>query len=202
MGLGGRCPLVDRRKRRGEYLYLEGEPATHVWFVKRGTVVLARAGGATGGPDRPRAVRQAGAFLGLEALVRPSYVDTARVVAATVVCGGRREQIDEWLGPHGSPARMALEQVLRSDAEDVPRATSRDGSAVARVAEWLLREADGAPDASVPRRFTAGLLGMAPETFSRALRKLTTAGAIDVTRTRLRVKDAARLRAAAELVTP
>ena len=44
----------------------------------------------------------------------------------------------------------------------------------------------------------AGLLGMAPETFSRALVQLADAGAIRVTRTSLDVRDACRLRELAE----
>jgi len=176
---------------------MEGARATDVWFIKRGTIVLARAAGELGGVESPRAIRRAGAFVGLEALVRPNYLDSARVPSAAVVCGGPREQIDEWLGAHGSPLRMAFEQLLLAECDDEPRGASSDGSATARVARWILREADASHETAVPRRTTAGLLGMVPETFSRALGKLATAGAIEVTRRSLRVKDADTLRAAA-----
>jgi CRP-like cAMP-binding protein len=191
VGNGGRCPLVDRRRARGETIYVEGEIAHHVWFVKRGSVVLTRAG-ADGG-EHARAVRRAGAFIGLEALVQPSYVDSARVASPAVLCGAPLADIDAWLGGKETPLRMALEQVLRAEVTDLPRAAGPDGRALERVARWILDQGTG-DDAPVARRYVAGLLGMAPETFSRALTRLADRGAIEVTRTSLRVVDANALR--------
>lgn len=197
IGSGGSCPLIDRRKERGEYLFFEGEPATHVWFVKRGTVVLARGSGEGEGQERARAVRKAGAFVGLEALVQPTYLDTARVTSSTTVCGATLAAVNAWLGAPGTPARVALEQVLRATGDDAPRAAGPDGNAVRRVARWLLADQQSA--GPLPRRDVAGLLGMVPETLSRALAQLSDLGAVEVTRRSLRVRDPSALRAAAGL---
>lgn len=199
VGVGGRCPFIDRQRQRGEYVYFQDEPASHVWFVKRGTVVLTRTQGDADSAERARAVRKAGSFLGLESLVRPTYIDTARVTAAATLCGASREAIDAWLGAPGTPTRVALEQMLKTVCDDVPRGASPDGNAVRRVARWLINEVPTGGAQAVPRRYTAGLLGMVPETFSRALARLAQTGAIEVTRQSLRVTNLDALRDAAGL---
>lgn len=199
---GDHCPLTDRRRRAGSIVHLEGGRAEVVSFVKRGTVVLTRGGTGNGAAARPHAVRGPGEFLGLEGLVRDNYLDTATVTADAVLCSAPREHFDAWLGGRGSPLRMAFEQVLRAACHDVPRPASVDGSAVARVARWLLAEGGERVDGSVPRRITAGLLGMTPETLSRALATLSARGVIVTTRRELRVRDVGALRALADEPDP
>jgi len=194
--LGGDCPFVDRPRQRGDHVCTEGEPASRVWFVKRGLVVLTRAGA---GPEHPRTVRRSGTFVGLEALVRRTYVESARVVTPAILCGAPVARIDEWLGPAGTPARMALEQTLRAVCDETPRAASADGSALERVARWLIHEAEGGEINDVPRRYVAGLLGIVPETLSRCLARLAAAGSIAVTRRSVRIVDLAALRAVGRL---
>jgi CRP-like cAMP-binding protein len=92
---------------------------------------------------------------------------------------------------------MVLEQVLRAECSASPRAATTDGTAMERVARWILAESERGELSQVPRCFAAGLLGMAPETFSRALTQLAEAGAVEVTRRSLAVRDAELLRAAA-----
>ena len=60
-----------------------------------------------------------------------------------------------------------------------------------RVAAWLSDESRNASTLALPRRILADLLGMRPETFSRALTALADRGAILVTRTTLRIIDEA-----------
>ncbi len=163
------------------------------WFIKRGTVLLSRA--SAEGIERPRAVRGPGAFIGLEALVLSTYTDTARTTETSVLCGISRHDLDHWFGTTGSPARMALEQTLRVAAEEPVRAAGIDGSALQRVARWLLDEAEAAP--RVQRNVLASLLGMTPETLSRALGRLRDRGAIELTRQHLAVRDRAQLEASA-----
>jgi len=188
---GGRCPLVDRKRRPDETLYLEGDTVSSVWFVKRGTVVLSRAG--EDGVEHPHAVRGPGTFVGLEALVRPTYADTARTTEPTVLCGISRASVDTWFGPRGTPARMALEVTLTTTSTAPPRAAAADGTSVQRVARWLLSHHDD--DHHVPRAVMASLLGMVPETLSRALARLGRDGAIRVARKHVTIEDRAALAA-------
>jgi CRP/FNR family transcriptional regulator len=190
---GGRCPLIDRKRPRDETLALEGQPIQTVWFLKRGTVVLSRLG--SDGVERPRMVRGPGSFIGLELLVRPTYADTVRTTEPTIVCGIGRDALDAWLGPRGTPARMALEQTLRATADERPRAAGADGTALERVARWVLD--DSATGCRVPRRVVANLLGMVPETLSRSLAQLHDEGTISLSRRSIAIIDRARLEAIA-----
>lgn len=190
---GGRCPLVDRKRDRGETLALEGQPIETVWFVKRGTVVFSRTG--PDGDERPRLVRGPGSFIGLEVLVRPTHADTVRATEPTIVCGISRNSLDAWLGPRATPARMALEQTLLATVDDRPRAAGADGNALERVARWILDDASAG--CRVPRRVVASLIGMVPETLSRALAQLHDMNLIVVTRRSIAIVDRARLEALA-----
>jgi CRP-like cAMP-binding protein len=194
--VGTECPFDDQEHAKGDYLFHEGDAAEQVWFIKRGTVVLHRSSGDEG-DARARAVRRPGSFVGLEALVRPRYLDSARTSEPTTACRASKRTIDEWLGAPGTPARTALEQVLLTEAEEPQRAASPDGTATRRVARWILQSVSEGADYQLPRRDVAGLLGMVPETFSRALAALSRVGAIETTRRHLRIKDALALRNAA-----
>ena len=188
IGQGQFCPFVDRRRSAGELLYLEGERADHIWFIKHGTVVLYRESGDKDAEGRAHAVRFNGTFIGLEALVSDHYADSARASSDVVICGATRDGMDAWIGPKGSPARTALEITLRSQAADNSRRAPH-GSTVRRVATWLLHEGPRGATAALPRKLVADLLGMRPETFSRALAVLTKKGAISTTRTTLSILD-------------
>ena len=190
------CPFVTLEIERGAHLFHEGESADRVWFVRRGTVVLSRVRGAAPA-GRARAVRGHGDFVGLEALVHASYLDNARATAKVAACMAKLPDVDAWLGARGTPARTALEQVLRCEAHEPLAAASPDGTALARVARWILNELGENAGRELPRRDVAGLLGMVPETFSRALAELTRRAAIETTRFHLRITDADALRRAA-----
>jgi CRP-like cAMP-binding protein len=194
VGVRGRCPLTDVQHRRGDRLFSENDPATTVWFIKRGCVLLSRTSAA--GVETPHAIRRAGSFVGMETLVRDRYLMTARVTSAAILGRGSREVVDAWLA-HGPSARMVLEEVLRTECGDAPRGAASEGSAVERVAHWIVAESARGAISQVPRGFAAGLLGMTPETFSRALGQLAGSGAIEVTRRTLLVHDPERLLAAA-----
>lgn len=185
-GRGQFCPFVDRSRRAGEIVYLQGLPASHVWFVKAGTVVLGRESLKA---SRVRAIRFPGSFVGLEALVGESYRDTARAATDVVLCGATRDGMDAWLGPPGTPARTALELSLRASYGDLVRGASADGNAVSRVAAWLLDPGSRRIVIALPRHLFADLLGVRQETLSRALASLAEAGAVSVTRTAIDVLD-------------
>jgi CRP-like cAMP-binding protein len=185
-GQGRLCPFVGRARPAGDLLYLQGLPATHVWFLKRGTVVLTRE---SRGSSRVRAIRFPGSLLGLEALVGESYCDTARAATEVVLCGATIEGMDAWLGPHGSPARTALVLSLRASYGDVVRGASTDGNAVSRVAAWLLDPGSRRLVTALPRHMFADLLGVRQETLSRALASLAESGAVAVTRTSIEILE-------------
>jgi CRP/FNR family transcriptional activator FtrB len=177
-------------------IYHEDEPGRRIWFIKRGTVVLVRdLDGESEG--HVRAVRFPGTFIGIEALISDQYTDAARAASNVTLCSIAREAIDTWLGPPEMPARVALELTLRAACTDRMRSAAPDGTAVQRLAAWLCDEGPRHVMAVIPRKSVADLLGMRPETLSRALAELVKRGAIESGRNRLSIVSVDRLREAA-----
>jgi CRP-like cAMP-binding protein len=192
---GGRCPMVSRPRPAGTWLLVAGEPSERIMYLQRGAVTLSREGGDARHAGVIWAVRRAGSLLGIEALVRDTYLDSARAITDVVVCTAARAEIDGWLSTREGSARALLDCVLLAQCADAPRRASSDGSAQQRVAAWLLES--GAEVADVPRNVTATLLGMLPETFSRALAALAARSLIQVTRRSVTIVDAEGLEQAA-----
>lgn len=190
--------MADRPRSTGTWLYLEGERADKIWYVKKGVVVLSRLSDDARGHSVAWAVRPAGSVLGMEGLVQESYLDSARAVTDVVICAATRDEIRSWLNENGMASRGMLDLLLLSQVRDTPRPGRAAGSADARVSRWLLEHDTGVTDA-IPRAVIADLLGMLPETLSRALASLSARGAITVTRRSIRVANADLLREAAEL---
>ena len=190
---GGHCPMVDRRRASGSLLYVAGTAADTVYYVKHGAVALSRGSNEKQGEDAPYAVRHAGSLIGLEALLQPMYLDSARAVTDVTLCGTSRQQMHAWLEQMGT-ARVVLDCVLATIAGDNAGRATTDGNAPQRVARWLL---DSSKQRRLPRSILAGLLGMKPETLSRALAAIAKTGSINLTRTRIDVRDAGRLEAIA-----
>jgi CRP/FNR family transcriptional regulator len=200
---GRPCPFISRERAAGELIYLEGEPAIRCWFVKRGSVALTRELDDDHGEGRVRAVRFAGTLIGLEALCGGGhYLDSARALSDLTLCSAPQSSLDSWLGPRPSPARAALEVALRGECFQVMRRAAPDGNAQKRLASWLHTHTGDAATATLPRRVAADLLGMRPETLSRALAGLSRRGLIRVTRRRIDVLDPAGLAAAAGHAEP
>jgi len=190
VGHGPLCPFVTRHRRAGEHLQRQGEAATSVSFIKSGAVALLRE---LPGGETLRAVRGGGALIGLEILLGDRYLDSARALTDVTVCELSRAGLDAFLG-QAAAARAVLEQAVRG-LVDAPRGAGPDGNATCRVARWIL---DGGAAATVPRQMAASLLGMVPETLSRALAELRRRGAIDASRRSIAIRDRDRLVAAAE----
>lgn len=196
VGQGGRCPMSDRPRAAGTFLYSEGETVDKVWFVKQGTVVLSREADDRRGRGVAWAIRRAGTLLGVEGLVRRTYLDSARAVTDVTLCSASREEIEAWVDAREPAARALLDLVLRAQAHDFPRRARSEGNAVKRVARWLLDEGPESA-AGIPRTVLAELLGMLPETLSRALAALVARGALETTRRSIRIAGVEALNEAA-----
>ncbi len=192
----GRCPLVCRTRPAGAFVYVEGQRADQVYYIKRGVVVLSRDTGERRGPVA-WTVRRPGALVGAESLVQHTYTDTARTATESAICTGPVMTFEHWMGAREGAARAVLDVTLRQTCEDAPRRAGSDGSAVQRVAAWLLEQRHDDPARRLPRHLVAELLGMLPETLSRALATLAKSGSIRVDRKNIDVVDADRLDALA-----
>ena len=183
------CPFINRERKVGELMYVQGEPADYVWYVKSGTVALYREAGDGAGEGRVSALRFPGQFVGLETIVSPSYWHSARTTTDVSLCGATQEGIDRWLGAAGTPSRTALEISLRTTGRDIATRGPTEGSALQRVARWLYDEGPRGVMITLPRTVLADLLRMRPETLSRTLAALGKTGAIQVRRNQLTIVD-------------
>ena len=109
--------MVDRRRRREACSTSAGAPADTVYYVKHGAVALSRGSNEKHGEEAPHAVRRAGSFIGLEAILQPTYLDSARAITDVTVCGTSRQQMHGWLDQMGT-ARVVLDCVLPTIAGD------------------------------------------------------------------------------------
>lgn len=181
--------MIDRRRPAGASLYTAGAPADTIFRVKHGLVALSRGGRLADGEGAPHAIRRAGSLLGLEGLVQPTYADSARAVTEVTVCVAGRSDMLAWLEQEGT-ARVVLDCQIRASASDHAARATTDGSAPRRVARWLI---GSTKQRTLPRAVLAGLLGMRPETLSRALASLSRTRCIALTRSRIDIVDAAQL---------
>lgn len=198
-GGGGRCPMTPRTFDAGVTLAMEGADAERIWYVQHGSLALFREGREQDGAGIPWAVRRVGSLVGEEGLVQGAYADTAVTLTPVTLCVASRDSFARWIEQVGADASMAvMGLVIQSRCAEGPRPTAAAGSAVQRVAQWLADESRGGTAPKIQRRVVAGLLGMLPETFSRALARLVALGAIETTRKEIRVLDPKALLAAAE----
>ena len=194
---GGRCPFVPRRRGAGAVLHLAGDGVDRVWFVKSGTVLVTRSIDDEQIEGAPWAIRRPGSFLGLEGLVRSDHVDSARALTDVTLCGASLSIVKDWLDRRSAAARVLLDAALRAGTRDRPLRGNADGTAPRRAAAWLLENASEASTEGIPRRVLAGLLGMRPETLSRALGVLAAQGAIRHDRRTVTIVDRAQLQSVA-----
>jgi len=193
----GRCPFVPRKRAAGAVLHVAGEGVERVAFIKSGAVLVTRSVDEEGVEGTPWAVRRAGSFLGLEGLVGTHHLDSARALTDVTLCSAALDTVVAWIDARRRAAHVLLDSVLRSGTRERPLRGNADGTAPRRAASWLLENADRRLPGVTPRRVMAGLLGMRPETLSRALRTLAERGVIRHGRATIEILDRARLRSIA-----
>jgi CRP-like cAMP-binding protein len=185
------CPFRNQTRPAGSILLHQGETPRTVWLVLEGTVLLSSFD--TNGDETLCALRGPGSLIGSEA-IRGAPVDyEAWTLTDASLCALGADAFDAWLGAARSPGRAIAELVLDELIRDREERIALTGSAVARVARFLvedLRRRGGALD--VEQKVLARMLGMRPETLSRALARLRDVGALAEGR-RIRVLDAHRL---------
>jgi len=186
-------PFSEKRFPARTTLYLQGEYADKVYYVQRGTVALFRTVAEDEGLGHARTLRHVGSILGDETLVEPYYQDSAQTESEVVLCIAEREAFLAWIGDRDTPGVRVLEVVLRARDVGPVHSISTAGSAVQRVALWLLRQIERNRSIDLPRHVIADLLGMRSETLSRALSALGREGAVIATRSTLQVVDRERL---------
>ncbi|MCP4447046.1 MAG: winged helix-turn-helix domain-containing protein [Myxococcales bacterium] len=104
-------------------------------------------------------------------------------------------RVADWVAERHAASVTVLETVLRSREDELLPQSSPDGTATQRVAHWILERHESEFEGNLPRTVMADMLGMRPETPSRALKALAAKGLIEVGRRHLLVVDLEGLQA-------
>lgn len=186
------CPFFELRKPAGAVLVQQDERSPVVWYLRRGRVVLARLDES--GTEQSCAVRGPDSLLAVEALTGQPVRHQISTLTEAVLCAIDADAFRVWVGDLCTPMGAVLSLVLREHAEHVSERQGLDGTAVRRVARYLLhREAQNGDAVSMPNNVLSHVLGMRPETLSRALARLRDARVIAPGRA-VRVLDVESLR--------
>lgn len=169
-----RCPFTPLRYAEGAILCSQGEAPEAVFFLRDGLVEVSGMG--DDGEERSFDVRTPGGLLCADAIRgQPSPVQV-KTLMETHACVATPAALEQWLGPP-TPARAMLDLVVQELSRRTGEVSRRSGDASMRLARFLL---DGGENLPSNRKGTlARLLGMRPETFSRALRRLSGAGLVN-----------------------
>jgi CRP-like cAMP-binding protein len=104
------CPFITREHPAGEVLASAGDAADHVWFVKDGAIGLGLSREDT---DQLDAIRVTGSFIGLESLVRDTYLCSARALTRVSLCGATRAGFFDWLRMGDDRVALVLKEAFR-----------------------------------------------------------------------------------------
>jgi len=135
-------------------------------------------------------------LLGLEALLDQPMPYQVWALTDVVLCSLDSDAFKGWVGSTKSPLGATLDFSLQEAARRVGERQALQGTAVRRVARFLMQHTEAGYDGEplkTPQGVLAGILGMRPETLSRALAELREAGALSPGRS-VRIRDIDRLR--------
>ena len=159
-------PYHEVHVEKNSLLYEQGEEADKVYYLKEGKVSLKRAISSNHALDSTTTIGDH-TFLGIEAMSKSAYKESARTETPVVMCVGTRDEIEKM---------------------------TPSGSAPQRVASWLVDRFEKKQTVQIPRDVLAGLLGMHPASLSRALRKLANEKLINLSHGALVVLEPEELR--------
>ena len=190
----------ERTLRRGATLFRQGDTGRHVFRVIEGGIKLSR----TGSSGRELVLRLAGpgSLVAESMAFADGAINPATAVAyePSVVEAIPAEEHRGRILSSPSLARAALERMTARTFEFLDHlALIRLENARFRVCTWLLAEAGTLGPAPTevklpgPKADVGSLLGLTPESFSRALADLREEGLIEVGRHRITLHNPRRL---------
>lgn len=189
-----------RRLKRGEPLFLQGQPSTGVHALVYGSIRLATR--SAHGERMVDIVGPGQSFGEPVMFLEKPYIVAATALSESLVLHVGKEAVFAELERNPQLARRVIATLSRR-IEGLVREleTYALGSAAKRFAAWVLRripaEASGETSVTLPaaKRQLASQLNLSAEHFSRVLRELAARGLISVRGRKVRIADLERLRA-------
>ncbi len=200
-----------RHIERNEVLFRQGEPATHLFFVLKGRVVLERSD--VHGHSSILCLRRPGDFFCPLSLFdrHGRYIGTARALQPSVVLVASREHFNQVAHEHPEIWDWLHRQCFAQFHRLMDRFNIALHHTVEERLAWLLwREAcqqedgedgDAPVDVHLTQQELAGWVGTSRETVSRILQRWKRQGWIEVHRGRLRIVQPQALRQVFEQAT-
>lgn len=197
-----RASMVELRARKGDVIFVEGEPGDRLYIVVEGKVVLGQA--AADGRETLLAVQGPGEMFGELSLFDPGLrTSTATALTDSIVLGLGREALRPFLAAHPEVADallQALAQRLRRTNEamsdlvfsDVPGRVSKalielkDKFGIERAGEWFVEH-------DMTQEELAQLVGASRETVNKALADFVHRGWLRVEQRSVTITDLERL---------
>lgn len=197
-----RASMVELRARKGDVIFVEGEPGDRLYIVVEGKVVLGQA--AADGRETLLAVQGPGEMFGELSLFDPGIrTSTATALTDCVVLGLGREALRPWLTGRPEVAEallQALAQRLRRTNEamsdlvfsDVPGRVSKalielkEKFGIERNGEWYVEH-------DMTQEELAQLVGASRETVNKALADFVHRGWLRVEQRSVTITDLERL---------
>lgn len=201
------CAFVHGRYRKRHIVFQEGNPATRVFALKSGLLKTYKT--SRDGRSQLIALVRPGEVFGLDGVGGSQYSVTAEVLADAEICFFETALFAEVLARNPALSREII-SILSASLADCRGKMLGFGTrtASARLAAFLLsllpedagRDAAGARvELPISRGEVAELIGARLETVSRLLAAMKRGRLLSVAGHRIRIRDRARLEAAAGL---
>ena len=197
-----RASMVELRARKGDVIFVEGEPGDRLYIVIEGKVVLGQA--SPDGRETLLAVQGPGEMFGELSLFDPGIrTSTATALTDAIVLGLGREALRPWLTGRPEVAEALLQALARrlrrtneamSDLvfSDVPGRVSKalielkEKFGIERNGEWFVEH-------DMTQEELAQLVGASRETVNKALADFVHRGWIRVEQRSVTILDLERL---------
>ncbi len=187
------------RVRKGQTLYLEGNRATHLFALRKGTVKLVKLD--VGGREHVAAILEAGSVFGFEAVFDQAYTTSAEAHTDSEVCladAAELKELMEQLPRFAFDLAACLHRQLVGTRQR--QTYLANPGARARLAGYLLSRtpegSEAAPLLIHPKltlRELGGILGLSPETVCRTIGSFRSEGVIEIDSDQILVRDLAAL---------
>lgn len=173
------CPFRETRRTRGSVLHQQGEVVPTIGYLRSGLVLLSSV--AQSGEELWCKIRGREYVIGFESALGQPAQSSAFALSNLLICTLDGAEFRSWLGslttPLGAMLSLALVELSRSGLD----LKHFSGTASQRLGRFLQERIDagaGPEPLDVPRVVLARMLGMRPETLSRAIGDLARGGVL------------------------